>query len=199
MSTIVLATSNRGKLAEIQSSLSFLPITWVSQAQFSVSDAEETGMTFVENAILKARHASQHTGLPALSDDSGLMVPALNQEPGIYSARYAGEHATGKQHIEKLLLALDRKPNADRQATLWCVMVLMRHATDPVPYIFQGCWRGEILSAPRGEHGFGYDPIFWVPSHQCSAAELSPQEKNQLSHRAQAMKLLIACLEKGAI
>jgi len=187
----VLASGNPGKLREINQLLAGLSMQAIPQTQLSVTEAEETGLTFVENAILKARHAAQHTGLPALADDSGIEVDALNGEPGIYSARYAGKGASDQQNLQKLLLALQDIPEPARSARFQCVMVYMRHALDPTPLICQGTWEGSILYQPRGDNGFGYDPVFWVPTQQCSAAELDSQTKNRLSHRGQALTQLL--------
>ena len=190
----VLASSNQGKLREINHLLAALSIEGVPQTQFNVPDAEETGLTFVENAILKARNAAQHTGLPALADDSGIEVDFLKGEPGIYSARFAGKGASDLDNLNKLLGAMKGVPDEERSARFQCIMVFMRHATDPTPLICQGTWEGRILHEPRGENGFGYDPIFYVPTHNCSSAELEPTLKNQLSHRGQALQKLINAL-----
>lgn len=190
----MLASSNQGKLREINHLLAALSIEGVPQTQFNVPDAEETGLTFVENAILKARNAAQHTGLPALADDSGIEVDFLKGEPGIYSARFAGKGASDLDNLNKLLGAMKGVPDEERSARFQCIMVFMRHATDPTPLICQGTWEGRILHEPRGENGFGYDPIFYVPTHNCSSAELEPTLKNQLSHRGQALQKLINAL-----
>jgi len=166
----------------------------VPQSHYNVADAEETGLTFVENAILKARNAAQHTGLPALADDSGLEVDALHGAPGIYSARYAGPMASDAENLGKLLAMLKDVPEEKRGAHFQCVLVYLRHALDPTPLICQGAWEGRILTAPRGTSGFGYDPVFFVPSHACSAAELPAETKNVLSHRGQALRQLLAGL-----
>ena len=187
-SELVLASNNKGKLAELQAMLSD-SITVRPQSDFTDIEAEETGLTFVENALIKARHAARISGLPALADDSGLAVDALGGAPGIYSARYAGGGGDAA-HNAKLLEALKDVPDAERGAQFICALALLRHAEDPIPVICEGAWQGRILHAPSGEHGFGYDPLFWVPERDCSSAELSPQEKNQLSHRARAMALL---------
>jgi len=192
--TIVLASSNAGKLREYNQLLAGLHLEVVPQTHFNVADAEETGLTFVENAILKARNAAQHTGLPALADDSGLEVDALHGAPGIYSARYAGPQASDVENLEKLLAMLKDVPEAMRGARFQCVLVYLRHALDPTPLICQGTWEGHILLEPRGANGFGYDPIFFVPTHNCSSAELPPEVKNKLSHRGQALRLLVAAL-----
>ena len=187
-SELVLASNNKGKLAELQAMLGD-SITVRPQSDFTDIEAEETGLTFVENALIKARHAARISGLPALADDSGLAVDALGGAPGIYSARYAGGGGDAANNA-KLLEALKDVPDAERGAQFICALALLRHADDPIPVICEGAWQGRILHAPSGEHGFGYDPLFWVPERDCSSAELSPQEKNQLSHRARAMALL---------
>ena len=187
-SELVLASNNKGKLAELQAMLGD-SITVRPQSDFTDIEAEETGLTFVENALIKARHAAGISGLPALADDSGLAVDALGGAPGIYSARYAGGGGDAANNA-KLLEALKDVPDAERGAQFICALALLRHAEDPIPVICEGAWQGRILHAPSGEHGFGYDPLFWVPERDCSSAELSPQEKNQLSHRARAMALL---------
>ena len=191
-SELVLASNNKGKLAELQAMLGD-SITVRPQSDFTDIEAEETGLTFVENALIKARHAARVSGLPALADDSGLAVDALGGAPGIYSARYAGGGGDAANNA-KLLEALKDVPDTERGAQFICALALLRHAEDPIPLICEGAWQGRILHAPSGEHGFGYDPLFWVPERDCSSAELSPQEKNQLSHRARAMALLKARL-----
>lgn len=192
--TIVLASSNAGKVREFNDLLGGLHLEVVPQSHFNVADADETGLTFVENAILKARHAARHTGLPALADDSGLEVDALHGAPGIYSARYAGVGASDADNLKKLLAALKEVPEPGRKARFQCVLVYLRHALDPTPLICQGSWEGRILCEPRGANGFGYDPVFYVPTHSVSAAELTPETKNSLSHRGQALRLLLAGL-----
>jgi XTP/dITP diphosphohydrolase len=192
--TIVLASSNAGKVREFNQLLGGLHIEVVPQSHFNVADAEETGLTFVENAILKARNAAQHTGLPALADDSGLEVDVLHGAPGIYSARYAAPGASDAENLGKLLAMLKDVPEGKRGARFQCVLVYLRHALDPTPLICQGTWEGRILSAARGTSGFGYDPVFFVPTHACSAAELPAQTKNALSHRGQALRQLLATL-----
>lgn len=186
--SLVLASGNAGKIKELQTLLPdyFL----IPQTQFAVPEIAETGTTFVENAILKARHAAKISKLPAIADDSGLVVAALNDAPAIYSARYAGQGASDAENIAKLLRELDGVPVAQRNAYFFCVLVLMRHADDPCPIIAQGRWDGYILEQPCGEHGFGYDPVFAVSTHQCSAAELSLEIKNSLSHRGKALAQL---------
>lgn len=188
MQNIVLASGNKGKIIEIAAVLQQLPITLLPQTQFGVTDVEETGLSFVENALLKARNAAKATGLPAIADDSGLVVDALKGEPGIYSARYAGQPVDMTANMHKLLQALQHI--TQRQARFHCVIVYLKHAADPMPLICQGTWEGSILAAPAGIGGFGYDPIFYVPTHNCSAAELSLAEKNRISHRGQALQQL---------
>ena len=195
MKEIVLASSNPGKVREINQLLATLDLHVQPQSEFGVIDAEETGLTFVENAILKARNAAQHTGLPAIADDSGIEVDALNGAPGIYSARYAGSNASDQANLEKLLAELDGLPEAKRSARFQCLMVFMEHANDPTPVICQGTWEGRILPAARGDNGFGYDPVFYVPSHDCSSAELPADVKNALSHRGQALRQLVTALQ----
>jgi XTP/dITP diphosphohydrolase len=194
MKDIVLASSNKGKVREINQVLAGTGMQVRPQSEFGVVDAEETGLTFVENAILKARNAAQHTGLPAIADDSGLEVDALAGAPGIYSARFAGEGASDQANLEKLLLEMEAVPEEQRTARFQCLMVFMRHASDPTPLICQGTWEGRILFAARGDNGFGYDPIFHVPTHDCSSAELPAETKNSLSHRGQALRKLVAAL-----
>jgi len=194
---IVLASNNPGKVREIGELLAGLELDVAPQSEFDVADIEETGLTFVENAILKARNAAAHAGLPAIADDSGIEVDALNGAPGIYSARYAGVGASDRANLDKLLADLIDVPEARRTARFQCLMVYMRHGADPTPIICQGTWEGRILFAPRGASGFGYDPVFYVPSHDCSAAELPPEVKNQLSHRGQALRKLLDALGKG--
>lgn len=192
---VVLASGNQGKLKEFQHLLQALDIKMLPQSQFDVDSVEETGLTFVENAILKARHAASISGLPVIADDSGIEVDALKGQPGIYSARFAGEGASDADNNQKLLELLQGIPSMERTARFHCVLVYMRHADDPVPLICHGAWEGYILEEPRGEHGFGYDPLFLVPSEHCSAAELPREKKNQISHRAQAMALLVEQLK----
>ncbi|MGB3624122.1 XTP/dITP diphosphatase [Ketobacter sp. MCCC 1A13808] len=194
MQEIVVASGNRGKLKEISQMLSPLNIQVIGQKSLNIEDIEETGLSFVENAILKARNASRCSGRPALADDSGLEVDALNGEPGIYSARYAGEPANDANNIVKLLANLQSVAPAERTARFQCVMVYLRHDNDPTPIICQGTWEGLIVSQPQGENGFGYDPVFWVPGQECSAAQLPPEIKNKLSHRGQALQQMIATL-----
>lgn len=190
--TLVLASSNLGKLQEFSSLLQGFQIR--PQSEWQLDDADETGLSFVENAILKARHAAAATGLPALADDSGLVVDALNGAPGIYSARYAGEHGNNAANNQKLLDALKSVAPAQRSARFVCVLAVLRHAHDPLPLICTGLWEGFILNAPQGQGGFGYDPVFGVPNLSCSAAELPAAEKNRLSHRGLATAQLKAHL-----
>jgi len=194
MKKIVLASGNRGKVREINEILAGLDVEVVPQTDLGVPEAEETGLTFVENAILKARNAAAHTGLPAIADDSGLEVDALRGAPGIYSARYAGPGADDWANLEKLLLDLGERREAERTARFQCLMVYMEHAQDPTPIICQGTWEGHIGSAPQGENGFGYDPVFIVPDLGCTSAELSAEEKNRRSHRGQALRRLVEAL-----
>lgn len=196
MKDIVLASSNQGKVREINQLLAGLELQVRPQSEYGVIDAEETGLTFVENAILKARNAALHTGMPAIADDSGLEVDALAGAPGIYSARFAGEGASDQENLEKLLIELEAVPAEQRTARFQCLMVFMRHASDPTPLICQGTWEGRILFAARGDNGFGYDPVFHVPTHDCSSAELPAEIKNSLSHRGQALRQLVAALGK---
>jgi XTP/dITP diphosphohydrolase len=194
MKRIVLASGNRGKVREFNQLFAGLGIEVVPQTEYGVPEIEETGLTFVENAILKARNAAAHTGLPAVADDSGLEVDALQGAPGIYSARYAGVGATDAENLHKLLQQLDGVADDGRSARFQCLLVLMEHDLDPTPIICQGSWEGRITTTPQGENGFGYDPVFWVPQHACTAAQLSAEEKNRLSHRGQALQKLLQAL-----
>ena len=196
---IVLATGNKGKVKELSVMLSGLNIEILPQSEFQVSEVAETGSTFVENAIIKARHAARITGLPAIADDSGLAVDALGGAPGVYSARYAGEDANDQSNIQKLLLALNGIAPEQRQARFLCVLVYMAHADDPTPIICQGEWHGTITTQTIGENGFGYDPIFWVHEQNCSSAQLTPAQKNQLSHRGKALALMLKALKDKAV
>jgi len=191
---IVLASGNQGKVRELQTLLEGLHLQILPQSDFAVPEAEETGLSFVENAIIKARNAARHTGLPAIADDSGIEVDYLNGAPGIYSARYAGPGCTDADNNAKLLAALEGVPSEQRSARFQCLLVYLRHAEDPTPIICQGTWEGRILTAPAGSKGFGYDPLFWVESRQASSAELEPSVKNSLSHRGQALRMLLARL-----
>jgi XTP/dITP diphosphohydrolase len=196
MREIVLASNNAGKLREFNHILNGCGFEISAQKDHGVDSIEETGLSFVENAILKARHAAEKTGLPALADDSGIEVDALNGAPGIYSARFAGEACNDKDNNELLLEKLNATPEKDRGARYQCVLVFMRHAMDPTPIIAQGSWEGRILTAPRGEGGFGYDPLFWLENMNCSAAELEKSVKNTMSHRGQALDSLLRKLSQ---
>ncbi len=196
--TLVLATGNPGKVNELANMLSPLNINVVPQSDFNVGEVAETGTTFVENAIIKARHAALITGMPAIADDSGLEVDGLNGAPGVYSARFAGAGATDQDNIDKLLLELGNNPI--RTARFWCVLVLMRHANDPTPLICSASWEGEITLTQNGEGGFGYDPVFFVPTLNCTSAELTKEKKNAISHRGQALQNLLQQLKlKGGL
>jgi XTP/dITP diphosphohydrolase len=194
-SEIVIASANAGKLREFGSLLADCQLTAVPQSDFGIASPEETGLSFIENAIIKARFACEQTGLPSLADDSGIEVDALNGAPGIYSARYAGGGASDRQNNQKLLQELKGLPLAERSARYHCVIVLMHHAKDPIPLICQGRWEGYIALEPRGESGFGYDPLFWLPDKKCTAAQFSAAEKNRISHRALAMQDLLQKLK----
>jgi XTP/dITP diphosphohydrolase len=198
MKKIVLASSNPGKVREFNQLLGELALQVIPQSEFNVPDIEETGLSFVENAILKARNAAQHTGLPAIADDSGLEVDALHGAPGIYSARYAGDNASDQKNLDKLLQDLIDVPDEQRSARFQCLLVYMRHATDPTPLVCQGTWEGRILQQAAGENGFGYDPVFYVPAHNCSSAQLPAQEKNRISHRGQALQKLLNAFKQHA-
>ena len=197
MQKVVLATGNPGKVRELADLLSAFGLDIVAQTDLGVESAEETGLTFIENALLKARHAAQITGLPAIADDSGLAVDALGGAPGIYSARYAGEAASDRENLEKLLNALETVPDGERQAQFHCVLVYLRHAEDPTPLVFHGSWAGEITRSAAGEGGFGYDPIFYVPELGKTAAELSKTEKGAVSHRGKALTLLLEAMRNA--
>lgn len=194
--TLVLASDNSGKLREL--SAMFEPLGWIvrPQADWSVGEVNEDGLSFVENALIKARHAALHCGQPTLGDDSGLVVDVLGGKPGIYSSRYAGPGADDEANNRKLLAALDGIPAEDRVAHFYCAMVLIRHAEDPAPLIATGRWDGYILEAPRGKGGFGYDPLFWIPDRHCSSAELQAEIKNRLSHRGRALAGLSAMMQR---
>jgi XTP/dITP diphosphohydrolase len=196
---IVLATGNKGKVKELSSMLSDLNIELLPQSEFHVTEVAETGSTFVENAIIKARHAARITGLPAIADDSGLAVNALGGAPGVYSARYAGEEANDQDNIQKLLQALNGVAPEQRQARFLCVLVYMAHADDPTPIICQGEWHGTITTQTMGDNGFGYDPVFWLAEQNCSSAQLTPAQKNQLSHRGKALALMVKALMVKAL
>ena len=191
---VVLASGNPGKLKEFQQLLADCDLEVVPQSEFSVPEVEETGRTFVENAILKARCASHYAGLPAIADDSGLEVDHLKGAPGIYSARFSGEDATDARNNQKLLELMQDVPEEQRTARFQCLLVYLRHPDDPTPLICQGTWEGRILFEPSGDNGFGYDPLFLVPEHNCASAELPKVVKNQISHRGKAMAALLAQL-----
>lgn len=197
MQKVVLATGNPGKVRELADLLATFGLDIVAQTELGVESAEETGLTFIENAILKARHAAAVTGLPAIADDSGLAVDALGGAPGIYSARYAGLDASDQQNLDKLLVTLDPVPDGQRQAQFHCVLVYLRHAEDPTPLVFHGSWEGEITRAEAGQGGFGYDPIFYVPELGKTAAELTKDEKRAVSHRGKALSLLLDAMKNG--
>lgn len=198
---IVLASGNRKKVAELQLLLENFSIAIIPQSEFKIPDADETGLTFVENAIIKARHAATLSGLPAIADDSGIEVDALHGKPGIYSARFSSTERTYRENPSTastdennnrlLLEKLKNIPEPDRTARFQCVLVYMKHAEDPTPIICQGTWEGRILTSLQGANGFGYDPLFYVPTHHCSSAELRAEEKSRISHRAQAMQQLL--------
>lgn len=188
---IVLASNNQGKIAEIQTLVVQEGFEIIEQDRFAVPEVAEDGLTFVENALKKARNATTYTRLPALADDSGLVIPALGGAPGIYSSRYAGDNASSQENILKVLQQLQEMPDADRSAYFYCVLVLLRHMDDPCPIICEGLWQGKILSEPKGHYGFGYDPIFFDINRGHSAAEFSPEVKNEISHRGKAMKQLL--------
>ena len=196
--TLVLASNNKGKIAEFETLFAQLdlPVQVIPQGQLNIEDAVEDGLSFIENAILKARHAAKISGKPAIADDSGLCVPILGGAPGIYSARFAGEHGNDAANNQKLLadLAPFRSNGEAIEGMFVCVLALVTHADDPLPQIFQGIWQGEILEAARGENGFGYDPLFWVSERNCSSAELNKEQKSKISHRGKAMQLFKASL-----
>ena len=187
---IVLATGNPGKVKEMGEILAPFGIEILPQSEFDVPEAIEDGLSFVENAIIKARNAAAHTGLPAIADDSGLEVDCLKGAPGIYSSRFAGPEATDKDNVRKLLQDMQDVAEDKRTARFQCLMVYMAHEADPTPIICQGTWEGRILFEQRGDNGFGYDPVFYVPTHDCASAELSKEVKNSLSHRGQALRKL---------
>lgn len=196
MKRIVLASGNAGKLREIGELLAPLNLEIFPQSVFGIAEVDESAPTFVENALLKARHAASRAKLPALADDSGLMVDALDGAPGVYSARYAGPAATDEQNLRKLLSNLEGIPQDRRTARFHCVVVFVLRPQDPRPLIFEGTWEGRILTEAVGRGGFGYDPVFYVPTHTCSAAQLTLSTKNALSHRGQALRKLIGGLSK---
>lgn len=196
-SVVILASGNAGKIREIQGILPQSRI--LSQSEFNVVEAEETGSTFVENAIIKARNAARQCRMPAIADDSGLVVDALHGAPGVISARYAGAGSSDADNVGKLLSELHGVPFEDRSARFVCVVAFLAHADDPCPVIAEGVWEGRVLLQPAGTNGFGYDPIFWVPELNCASAELSPEIKNSLSHRGQALKRLCGLLKERSI
>jgi len=194
---IVLASNNTGKVREINQLLAEQEIQIIPQREFDVPEAEETGLTFVENALIKARNAALHSDLPAIADDSGIEVDALQGAPGVYSARFAGPGSSDEDNNRRLLESMRDTPPERRSARFQCVLVYLRHAEDPTPIICQGTWEGQILEAPRGEGGFGYDPLFLLAGKGCTSAELPPEEKNRLSHRGQALRRLLAALSES--
>lgn len=196
MLKVALASSNTGKLRELSELLTDCDIELVSQSDHGVAPAEETGATFVENAIIKARHAASILGLPALADDSGLVVDALGGAPGIHSARFSGPAGTDATNIQKLLGLLEGLSANRRAACFYCCIVYMRYAEDPMPIVCEGEWRGRVLTAPRGAGGFGYDPVFYAPEFECSAAELTTEQKHAVSHRAKALRILLSRLRE---
>lgn len=195
MDKIVLATGNKKKVEEINALLAEMNYQVIPQSEFNVDSVPETGTTFVENAIIKARHAAEVTGLPAIADDSGIEVDALLGQPGVYSARYSGDDATDASNLQKLLADMQGVPAVLRTARYWCVLVYMRHAKDPTPVICQASWEGTLATEPKGQNGFGYDPIFIMPDMDCTAAELEPATKNHLSHRGKALTMLVQALK----
>ncbi|AXH62517.1 RdgB/HAM1 family non-canonical purine NTP pyrophosphatase [Providencia huaxiensis] len=197
MQKVVLATGNPGKVNELADLLRDFGMDIVAQTSLGVESAEETGLTFIENAILKARHAAAQTGLPAIADDSGISVDALGGAPGIYSARYAGADATDEQNLIKLLEAMKNVPDDQRQAQFNCVLVYLRHAEDPTPLVFHGRWHGVITHERKGQGGFGYDPIFYVPELGCTSAELTKAEKQAVSHRGRALTMMLDALKNA--
>ena len=195
MKKIILASNNSGKIREFNTMLADV-YEVVSMHEMQVEEVPETGLTFVENALIKARNASAQSGLPALADDSGIVVDALEGAPGIYSARFAGNHGDDEANTQKLLEDMAQVPDAQRTARFWCAIVFVEHANDPTPVIIQRGWEGEILREKSGSNGFGYDPIFYVPTHKKSSAELSAEQKNTISHRGKALQALLAELKK---
>lgn len=191
---VVLATNNAGKLRELQALLAPLKYEVLPKSQFTGEEVAETGTSFVENALIKARHAARASGLPAIADDSGIEVDALQRAPGIYSARYAGVNASDEENLQKLLQALANVAESQRSARYRCALVYVRDAADSSPLVCEATWEGQISRQPRGSGGFGYDPIFWLPDHRCTSAELSSEEKNRISHRAKALQQLLVSL-----
>jgi len=198
MQKIVLASNNKGKVREFNELLAGMGMETIPQAELGVEEVEETGLSFVENAILKARNAAAYTGLPAIADDSGIEVDALKGAPGIHSARFAGVGASDEDNLQKLLNELKDVPEEQRSARFQCLLVFMRHDLDPTPLISQGTWEGRILTSPQGENGFGYDPVFYVPQEDCSSAELPAETKNRLSHRGQALQQFLQIMKANA-
>ena len=194
---LVIATGNQGKVDEFKKLLSVSKIEVRTQAEFSLETPAETGLTFVENSLLKARYVCEKTGMPTLADDSGLCVPSLGGAPGILSSRYAGEGSSDTANIEKLLSSLSGAVGSKRACFFICVLVLLKSKDDAAPYIVSKTWQGEVLETPKGANGFGYDPLFYIPSYKCSAAQLPPEIKNRISHRGQAMKKLLDDLQAG--
>ena len=194
MKKIILASNNTGKIREFNAMLTGI-YEVVSMSDMNVKEVPEIGLTFVENALIKARNASEQSGLPALADDSGIVVDALSGAPGIYSARYAGNHGDDKANTQKLLDNMAQVADAQRSARFWCAIVFVEHANDPTPIIIQRGWEGEIMREKSGENGFGYDPIFYVPTHKKSSAELSSEQKNDISHRGKALQALLSELK----
>jgi len=195
MKKIILASNNKGKIREFNAMLKGV-YEVVSMSDMNVEEVPEIGLTFVENALIKARNASAQSGLPALADDSGIVVDALNGAPGIYSARFAGNHGDDEANTQKVLRDMSQIPDGQRSARFWCAIVFVEHANDPTPIIIQRGWEGEILREKAGKNGFGYDPIFYVPTHSKASAELSPEIKNTISHRGKALQALLAELKK---
>lgn len=193
---VVLASGNSGKLKEMSALLSELDMEVLPQSQFSVPEAQETGLSFTDNALLKARNAARHARLPAIADDSGIEVDVLGGEPGIYSARYAGEQASDQENLQLLIDNVIRTNETQPSARFQCALVFVRDADDGMPVIAQGTWHGYIVTEPKGKNGFGYDPVFYVPTHQCTSAELPSDEKNRISHRGQAMRDLLQKLSR---
>lgn len=194
---IVLASGNQGKLREMMAMFEPLGIEILPQSMFDVPEADETGLTFVENAIIKARNAAKHSGLPAIADDSGIAVDALNGAPGIYSARFAGPGSNDEDNNKLLLTKLNGLPEEQRTARFICVMAMMKHEEDPSPLITQGAWEGEIIENAQGENGFGYDPLFWIPSRALTSAQLEPELKNIISHRGKAARKMVYLLDEN--
>jgi len=198
MKKIILASNNQGKIKEFNTMLQGV-YEVVSMSDMNVEEVPEIGLTFVENALIKARNASEQSGLPALADDSGIVVDALNGEPGIYSARYAGTHGDDEANTQKILDEMSDITDDQRSARFWCAIVFVEHANDPTPIIIQRGWEGEILREKVGENGFGYDPIFYVPTHKKASAQLSPEQKNDISHRGKALQALLLELQASTI